>query len=68
MSISANVGLGMNRRFVAGLGVSAVAAGLLIFDLIDRGHVDGWAIALLAFAALPWFWEVIETVGTATRA
>ena len=62
MSISAKVGLGMNRRFVAGLGVSAVAAGLLIFDLIDRGHVDGWAIALLAFAALPWFWEVIETV------
>jgi hypothetical protein len=52
----------MHRRFVAGLAVSAVAAGLLIFDLVDRGHVDGWTIALLAFAALPWFWEVIETV------
>jgi hypothetical protein len=52
----------MQRRFVAGLAVSAVAAGLLIFDLVDRGHVDGWAIALLAFAALPWFWEVIETI------
>jgi hypothetical protein len=52
----------MHRRFIAGLAVSAVAAGLLIFDLADRGHVDGWAIALLAFAALPWFWEVIETV------
>jgi hypothetical protein len=52
----------MQRRFVAGFAVSAVAAGLLIFDLADRGHVDGWTIALLAFAALPWFWEVIETI------
>ena len=52
----------MDRRLVASLAVSAVAAGLLFFDLFDRGRVDGWTIALLAFAALPWFWEVIETV------
>src|SRR5918999_5667412 len=52
----------MQRRFVAGFAVSAVAAGLLIFDLVDRGHIHGWTIALLAFAALPWFWEVSETM------
>lgn len=52
----------MQRRLIAGLAVSAIAAALLIFDLVDRGHVDGWTLALLAFAALPWFWEVIETI------
>lgn len=52
----------MARRLIAGLVVSVVAAALLVFDLVDRGHVNGWTVAFLAFAALPWFWEVIETV------
>ena len=52
----------VRRRFIPSLVVSAVAIGLMIFQLADRGHVDGWTVALLAFAALPWFWEVIESV------
>jgi len=35
----------------------------MIFDLIDRGHVEGWTLGLLAFGALPWFWQVIESIG-----
>ena len=41
---------------------SATAGGLLVFALIDRGHVDGWVLALLGLAALPWFWPFIETI------
>jgi hypothetical protein len=35
----------------------------MVFDLVDRGHVEGWTLGLLAFAALPWFWQVIESIG-----
>jgi hypothetical protein len=42
---------------------SAAAAALLLFALVDRGRVDGWTLALLGLAALPWFWPFIEKVG-----
>ena len=53
----------MQARFRASVAISAVALILIIVDLLGRrGRVDGWTIGLLAIGALPWFWEVIESV------